>query len=42
MGDHHALILQAEYTALGNEIKNSPLTDRSGESMMILGYMFRF
>jgi MipA family protein len=41
-GDHHALILQAEYTALGNEIKNSPLTGRSGESMIILGYMYRF
>jgi MipA family protein len=41
-GDHHALILQAEYTALGNEIRNSPLTGRSGESMMILGYMYRF
>jgi MipA family protein len=41
-GDHHALILQAEYTAFGDEIRNSPLTDRSGESMMILGYMFRF
>jgi MipA family protein len=41
-GDHHALILQGEYTALGNEIKNGPLTDRAGESMLILGYMFRF
>jgi MipA family protein len=41
-GDHHAVFLQAEYTALGNEIRNSPLTDRSGESMIILGYMFRF
>jgi outer membrane protein len=41
-GDHHALIMQAEYTALGNEIKNGPLTDRSGESMLLIGYMFRF
>lgn len=41
-GDHHALFLQAEYTALGNEIRNSPLTGRSGESMLFLGYMFRF
>jgi outer membrane protein len=41
-GDHHALFLQAEYTALGNEIKNGPLTDRAGESMLIVGYVFRF
>lgn len=41
-GDHHALFLQAEYTALGNKIKDSPLTDRSGESMLFLGYLYRF
>jgi MipA family protein len=41
-GEHHALFLQAEYTALGNKIKDSPLTDRSGESMLFLGYMYRF
>lgn len=41
-GDHHALILQAEYTALGNGIKDSPLTDRAGESMLLLGYMYLF
>jgi outer membrane protein len=41
-GDHHALFLQAEYTALGSGIRSSPLTDRGGESMLIVGYMFRF
>jgi outer membrane protein len=41
-GEHHALFLQAEYTALGSEIKDSPLTDRSGESRLFLGYMYRF
>jgi outer membrane protein len=41
-GEHHALFLQAEYTALGNKIKDSPLTDRSGESMLFLGYLYRF
>jgi outer membrane protein len=41
-GEHHALFLQAEYTALGKEIKRSPLTDRSGESMLFLGYLYRF
>jgi outer membrane protein len=41
-GDHHVIFLQAEYTTLGNKIKSSPLVDRVGESMLILGYMFRF
>jgi MipA family protein len=41
-GDHHVLLLQVDYTALGSEIRNGPLTDRSGESMLFLGYMFRF
>lgn len=41
-GVHHALFIQAEYTALGSEIKNSPLTDRSGDSMLFLGYLYRF
>ena len=31
-----------EYTALGSEIKDSPLTDRSGESAVMLGYLYRF
>ncbi len=37
-----ALFLALEYTALGSEIKDSPLTDRSGESMVFLGYLYRF
>lgn len=41
-GDHHALFLQAEYTALGKAIRDSPLTDRAGEAMLLLGYMYRF
>jgi outer membrane protein len=31
-----------EYTALGSEIKDSPLTDRSGEAAIMLGYLYRF
>jgi MipA family protein len=31
-----------EYTALGSEIKDSPLTDRSGEAAVMLGYLYRF
>jgi MipA family protein len=41
-GENHTLVLQVEYTALGNKIKVSPLTDRSGESMLFLGYLYRF
>ncbi|MET0281400.1 MAG: MipA/OmpV family protein [Steroidobacteraceae bacterium] len=40
--EHHALLLQTEYTALGSKIKDSPITDRSGESMVMLGYLYRF
>lgn len=36
------LFLQAEYTALGNEIKDSPLVSRSGETSLFLGYLYRF
>ena len=31
-----------EYTALGSEIKDSPLTDRSGETGVFMGYLYRF
>jgi len=30
------------YTALGSEIKDSPLTDRSAETQVFLGYLYRF
>jgi outer membrane protein len=36
------VFLSLEYTALGSEIKDSPLTDRSGETMVFLGYLYRF
>jgi outer membrane protein len=36
------LFLQAEYTALGNEITDSPLVSRSGETSLFLGYLYRF
>jgi outer membrane protein len=29
------------YTALGSEIENSPLTDRSHETMVFMGYLYR-
>jgi MipA family protein len=31
-----------QYTGLGSEIKNSPLVDRSGETFVLVGYLFRF
>jgi len=40
--EHNTLFLTMGYTALGKEIKDSPLTDRSGETMLLLGYLYRF
>jgi outer membrane protein len=37
-----AVFLEAGYTALDSMIKDSPLTDRSGESMLLFGYLYRF
>jgi outer membrane protein len=31
-----------QYTGLGSEIKNSPLVDRSGETFVLVGYLYRF
>jgi MipA family protein len=39
---HQAVFLQLGYTMLGSEIKDSPLTDRSGETMALFGYLYRF
>jgi outer membrane protein len=37
-----AVFAQLGYTALGSEIKDSPLTDRSSETMLFVGYLYRF
>jgi outer membrane protein len=37
-----AVFLSLGYTALGSEIKDSPLTDRSGETQVFMGYLYRF
>ena len=42
LDQHQAVFLQLGYTVLGSEIKDSPLTDRSGETMALLGYLYRF
>jgi outer membrane scaffolding protein for murein synthesis (MipA/OmpV family) len=36
------LFLQAEYTALGKEITDSPLVSRAGETSLFLGYLYSF
>lgn len=40
--EHNTVFLNVGYTAFGSEIKDSTLTDRSGESMLMLGYLYRF
>jgi outer membrane protein len=37
-----SVFLSLGYTALGSEIKDSPLTDRSGETQVFMGYLYRF
>jgi len=39
---HQSVFVMLEYTALGSEIDDSPLTDRSNETMVLLGYIYRF
>jgi outer membrane protein len=40
--ERQMVFLSLEYTALGSEIKDGPLTDRSGETMVFAGYLYRF
>jgi len=40
--EHQMAFASVEYTAFGSKIKDSPLTDRSGETMVFLGYLYRF
>jgi len=42
LAPHHALSLDVSTTRLGSGIKDSPLTDRSNETMAFLGYLYRF
>jgi MipA family protein len=42
MDEKQALFLLLEYTALGSEIKDSPLTDSASETMVLGGYLYRF
>lgn len=37
-----AVFIQAGYTTLDSKIEDSPLTDRSGETMVLFGYLYRF
>jgi len=38
---HQAMFVQLGYTLLGDAIQDSPLTDGSGESMLLVGYLYR-
>lgn len=42
LDQRQAVFLQAGYTALDSKIKDSPLTSRSGETMVLFGYLYRF
>ena len=42
LDERQAVFLQGGYTALDSQIKDSPLTDRSGETMVLFGYLYRF
>ncbi len=37
-----AVFVSLEYTALGSELKDSPLTERSNETQVFAGYLYRF
>lgn len=39
---HHSVLLGAGVTSLADEIKDSPLVDRSTTNSVYLGYMYRF
>ncbi|MFQ3786481.1 MipA/OmpV family protein [Halomonas sp. A29] len=39
---HHSVLLGAEVTSLADEIKDSPLVDRSTTNSVFLGYIYRF
>lgn len=40
--DHHSVFLDLKATSLSNEIKDSPLVDRSTENSALFGYLYRF
>lgn len=42
LDERQAFFAAVQYTALGNEIKDSPLVDRSAEQSLLVGYLFRF
>ncbi|WP_225923568.1 MipA/OmpV family protein [Pseudomonas marvdashtae] len=40
--DHHSVFLDLKATRLSDEIKDSPLVDRSTENSVLFGYLYRF
>lgn len=39
---HHSVLLGVEVTSLADEIKDSPLVDRSTENAVLVGYLYTF
>ncbi|WP_093220429.1 MULTISPECIES: MipA/OmpV family protein [unclassified Variovorax] len=39
---HHSVFMDVSMTAMGKEIKNSPLVDRSNQTQVLVGYSYRF
>ncbi len=39
---HHSVLMGVEVTSLADEIKDSPLVDRSTENSVFLGYLYHF
>lgn len=40
--DHHSVFLDVKATRLADEIKDSPLVDRSTDNSVLFGYLYRF
>ena len=39
---HHSVLIGVEVTSLANEIKDSPLVDRSTQNAVLVGYLYTF
>lgn len=42
LDQRQTIFMNAGYTRLNSKIKDSPLTDRSGQTMLFFGYLYRF
>lgn len=42
LNNHHSVFMDLKATSLSDEIKDSPLVDRSTENSVLFGYLYRF